>query len=266
MFHIVFNARGAEMISAAMDLDDSFDGEIVLIRDDYSVGPIQDLFTAEGRQHRQNWWSSITQAATGNEPADADILEPILVRMQEEAFDEIWIWIAPNACDVSGYFWLVAQLIEFVGRVFVIHLNNLPFIGEKGNVFYPLSLAEIPPREFIKAKKLVRLVTTSEFETDPDEWFRLALENKNLRKLEGGKKIIQLEDHQFDKNILQFLQPSFQKIHRIVQQFLLKSPEKLNESFITWRLKELVAAGSAEQQGESVRRFAKESDEPVTGE
>ena len=70
-------------------------------------------------------------------------------------------------------------------------LNNLPFINEKGNVFYPVSLSEIPAREFVKARKLARPVSAAEFETDPDEWTRLASENKNLRVLEGGKKIIQ---------------------------------------------------------------------------
>ena len=49
MFHIVFDSRGTELISAAMDLDESLDGEIILFRDDYSVGPIQDLFS-EDRQ------------------------------------------------------------------------------------------------------------------------------------------------------------------------------------------------------------------------
>ena len=42
--------------------------------------------------------------------------------------------------------------------------KNLPFINEKGNVFYPISLAEIPAREFVKAKRLARPVSTAEFE------------------------------------------------------------------------------------------------------
>jgi hypothetical protein len=270
MFHIVFDSRGAGLLSAAMDMDESLDGETILFRDDYSVGPIQDLFSESGREERRKWWSQIRDEGENAVPADEDetsdtgVLHTILQRMKEEEFDQIWIWVAPNARDLCGYFWLIAQLSEFSGRIYVIHLNNLPFISEKGTVFYPGTLSEIPPREFIKAKRLARPVSTAEFETDPDEWFRLASENKNLRLLEGGKKIIQQPDNYYDKTILNFLQPVFQKIPRMIHQFLLKSPEKLNESFVHWRLKQLVAAGDAEQQGETIRLFVNTADQTLS--
>ena len=185
MFHIVFDSKGAELLNAAMDLDEALDGEVILIQDDYSVGPIQDLFSDEGLAERKKWWDEIRQEV--NEPeaeeSDAGTLMKILQRMGEEEFDQIWIWMAPNVRDVSGYFWLISQLKEFSGRIYLLSLNNLPFINEKGNVFYPLSLAEIPAREFVKARKLARPVSPAEFETDPDEWWRLAAENKNLRLL-----------------------------------------------------------------------------------
>ncbi len=189
--------------------------------------------------------------------ADAETIRNIVQRMGEEEFDQIWIWVAPNVRDVAGYFWLISQLSAFAGRIYIVSLNNLPFINEKGNVFYPLSLSEIPAREFIKARKLARPVSTAEFDTDTDEWFRLASENKNLRLLDSGKKIIQQPDEYYDRAILNFLQPVFQKLSRIVHQFLLKSPERINESFLYWRLKQLVASGAADQQGETIRLYVK---------
>jgi hypothetical protein len=263
MFHIVFDTRGAELLNAAMDLDEALDGEVILIQDDYSVGPIQDLISDEGRAERKKWWDEIRQETgeSGLTESDAVMLMKILQRMGEEEFDQIWIWMAPNSRDVSGYFWLIAQLKEFSGRIYLLSLNNLPFINEKGNVFYPVSLAEIPAREFVKAKKLARPVSPAEFETDPDEWWRLAAENKNLRLLEGGKKIVQQSDDYYDKQILHFIQPAFQKIHRTIQQILLKTSEKLNETFLNWRLKQLVASGLAEQQGETIRQVVKAVDE-----
>jgi hypothetical protein len=272
MFHIVFDPRGTELLTAAMDMDESLDGEIVFFTDDYSVGPIRDLVSEEGRKERMNWWSLIRNENEKNlpaektDPCDADVLQHILKRMEAEEFDQIWIWAAPNARDICGYYWLIAQLGSFSGRIYVIHLNNLPFISEKGTVFYPTALSEIPPREFIKAKRLVRPVTAAEFETDPDEWSRLASENKNLRLLEGGKKIIQQADDYYDKSVLHFLQPVFQKIPRTIHQFLQKSQEKLNESFLIWRLKQLVAAGEAEQQGETIRLFVNTAEQTVPSE
>ncbi len=269
MFHIVFDSRGAELLNAAMDMDDALDGETILIRDDYSVGPIQDLFSEPGLAARKKWWDeirddgkeSLHHTAEGN--TDSVELSKIIQRMEEEEFDQIWIWVAPNVKDVSGYYWLIAQLKAFSGRIYIVSLNNLPFIGEKGNVFYPVTLAEIPAREFVKAKRLARPVSPAEFETDPDEWFRLAAENKNLRLLEGGKKIVQQADDYYDRSILHYLQPVFQKTSRAVHHFLSKSPEKLNESFLIWRLRQLVASGFAEQQGEMIRLFVNVEDQSL---
>jgi hypothetical protein len=267
MFHIVFDSRGAELITSAMDNDEALDGETILFRDDYSVGPIRDLFSENGRQERINWWNKIREDSKVagpheiKEETDSAILMKIIQRMKEEEFDQIWIWVAPNVKDVCGYYWLISQLIPFSGRIYVLSLNNLPFIGERGNVFYPVSLSEIPAREFIKAKKLARSVSTAEFEIDPDEWLRLVSENKNLRLLEGGKKITQKEEDYYDGAILHFLQPQFQKISRTVHQFIMKSPEKINEYFLLWRLKQLIAAGAVEQQGEMVRVVVTEADQ-----
>lgn len=266
MFHIVFDSRGAELITAAMDMDEALDGETILIRDDYSVGPIQDLFSETGRLHRNHWWNAIRPEikSIGKneiEESDASKLGKIIQRMNEEEFDQIWIWMAPNVKDVCGYYWLISQLAVFSGRIYLLSLNNLPFIGEKGNVFYPVALSEIPAREFVKAKKLARPVSPAEFETDPDEWIRLSSENKNLRLLEGGKKIIQQEDDYYDRQVLHSLQPVFQKISRTVHQFQSKSSEKINEPFLIWRLNELVASGTAEQLGETIRLTVKATDE-----
>jgi Domain of unknown function (DUF1835)/Protein of unknown function len=264
MFHIVFDSRGADLISAAMDMDEALDGETIAIRDDYSVGPIPDSSSESGQADRKKWWSMIREESSSNETEgdlDSENLRNIVKRMEEEEFDQIWIWVAPNPRDVSGYYWLISHLKAFSGRVHIINLNNLPFINEKGNVFYPTVLSEIPAREFVKAKKLTRPVSSAEFETDPDEWVRLASENKNLRLLEGGKKIVQQEDDHYDRSILNFIQPVFQKIPRTLQQFLLKSPEKLNENFLLWRLKQLVISGAAEQQGETIRLFQKAVDQ-----
>jgi len=269
MFHFVFDPRGAENLNAAMDMDESLDGETILIRDDYSAGPIQDLFSESGQTLRKKWWEEIRDegkefSAEGvDKVGDSIMVNKILQRMEEEEFDQIWIWMAPNSKDVCGYYWLISQLKAFSGRIFLVSLNNLPFINEKGTIFYPSSLAEIPAREFVKARRLARPVTPAEFETEPDEWLRLASENKNLRIFEGGKKITQQADDYYDRSILHFLQPVFQKTSRAVHQYLLKSSEKVNETFLIWRFRQLVASGFAEQQGDMIRLFVNVEDQSL---
>jgi hypothetical protein len=155
-----------------------------------------------------------------------------------------------NQHDVCGYFWLISQLKDYQGRVVVLYFNNLPFINEKGHIFYPANLHEIQPREFLKAKKLNRKVTLSEFEVDPDEWKRLASENAIIRILEGGKKISGREAGFYDKDVLAGLTPDWQKGHRAIHNILHKMKIKTGDIYLLWRMRALAAEGKLEINGD----------------
>jgi hypothetical protein len=160
-----------------------------------------------------------------------------------------------NQHDVCGYYWLISQLKEYQGKIFVLYFNNLPFINEKGNIFYPTTLHEIQPKEFLKAKKLNRTVTLSEFEVDPDEWKRLATENALIRILEGGKKIVGKEDDFYDKDILANLSNEFQKGNRAMSNILSKMKIKTGDVFLLWRIKKLSAEGKLEINGDTSKNW-----------
>ncbi|MES1223743.1 MAG: DUF3658 domain-containing protein, partial [Bacteroidota bacterium] len=134
--------------------------------------------------------------------------------------EQVWIWMGQNQHDVCGYYWLMPQLKEYQGRIMVLYLNNLPFINEKGQLFYPSWMHEIQPKEFVKAKKLSRPITLSEFEVDPDEWKKIIDENAAVRILEGGKKIIGKAESFYDNEILKNLTADWQKATRVLTNTL----------------------------------------------
>ena len=131
-----------------------------------------------------------------------------------------------------------------------MYLNNLPFINTKGHIFYPVNLFDIPPREFLKAKKLARPITLSEFEVDPDEWSRLCNEGKMVRFLEGGKKLIQKEEDAYDAELEKYITTDWQKASRIIQQYLSKSKNHTGDAYLLWRLKSIIEKGTVDVQGE----------------
>lgn len=255
MIHIVFNTADVEVMKNVFLLDESLTGTIIEIKDDYAVGPIQQIFTAEGRINRNNWWRIVLEGGDYDGSVDNGTVDDekqvefIHQQLQENPEQVVWIWAAQNKHDVSGYFWLMSQLAVFQSRIFILYLNNLPFFNEKGSIFYPNWLHVIPPKEFIKAKKLARPITPSEFETDPDEWIKLMEENKYVRILEGGKKLSQYNDDFYDKDLLQFVTGNWQKANRVIQQFLQKSKHTTGDAFLLWRLKTLLAANSIEAKG-----------------
>lgn len=163
---------------------------------------------------------------------------------------ELWIWMGQNQHDVCGYYWLMSQLKEYQGKIQVLYLNNLPFINEKGGIFYPSSLYEIQPKEFLKAKRLARTITLSEFEVDPDEWKKLCRENATVRILEGGKKIVSKEADFYDKDILAAVGNEAGKLNKIIANALGKMKIKTGDVFLVWRIRQLAAAGRLEISGD----------------
>jgi hypothetical protein len=255
MIHVVFNEPDVEILSKAIEMDEELQGEILLVRDDYAVGPLEDIYTVEGKSQRKAWWTRVLEGGDYQSILDDGIVNDDLVldkleqSLLADSKQDVWIWAAQNKHDVSGYYWLMSQLSEFKGRIMILYLNNLPFINEKGNIFYPDWISQIPPREFIKAKKLARPITSSEFEVDADEWSKICRESNGVRLLEGGKKLLPKPLEYYDNELLKFVTADFQKASKIVSQFLSKSKETTGDAFILWRLKSFVESGIIEAQG-----------------
>lgn len=256
MIHIVFNEADVTTMQQAMELDETLQGRVVQIHDDFAVGPLSNLYIGEGIENRRNWWRSLLAGGDYDsevdkpEKDDYKIAAELVGTMRRDPEEIIWIWAAQNKHDVSGYYWLLHYMKEFQGRVFILYLNNLPFINEKGNIFYPTWLHTIPAKEFTKAKKLARPITLSEFEVDPDEWTRLCNEDKGVRILEGGKKLVQHDYDFYDAELKKFITQDWQKGSKIIHQFLSKAPHTTGDAYLLWRLKGMVADGHFDVQGE----------------
>lgn len=257
MIHIVFNEPDVEVIGKAIQLDDALTGQILLVRDDYAVGPLNNIYSEEGIAERKDWWRMVLKGTEAEQAVDEGkvndqlVVTQLLDILQNNSEETVWIWAAQNKHDVCGYYWLISQLAAFQSRIFILYLNNLPFINEKGNIFYPEWLSQIPPREFIKAKKLSRPVTMSEFEVDKDEWQKICEASSFVRLLEGGKKIVGTGVNFYDNDLDTVITAEFQKASKVINTFQSrKSKESTGDMFLLWRLKELVSLDKYDVLGE----------------
>jgi len=254
MIHIVFNEADINVLQKAIELDETLQGEIIQIKDDYAVGPIKDIFSPETIEARKQWWRGVLDGGdyhgtvdTGNIDDTKTVLE--LKDKLDTSEEPVWIWAAQNKHDVSGYYWLMSQLKEYHGRIFILYLNNLPFFNEKGNIFYPTTLEQIPAKEFLKAKKLAREITLSEFEVDPDEWLKISNDTEGVRLLEGGKKLATESYAFYDAELRKLVTPDWQKASKIIHQHLSKAKHTTGDAYLLWRLKLMINEGIFDVQG-----------------
>ncbi|MBK7885692.1 MAG: DUF1835 domain-containing protein [Chitinophagaceae bacterium] len=256
MIHIVFNEADIKVLEQAIELDETLKGDIIQIKDDYAVGPLQNIFVGEGIENRRNWWKDVLSGGDYDGKADSTDVDDyktaaeLVGTMRRNEEEIIWIWAAQNKHDVCGYYWLLNYLKEFQGRVYILYLNNLPFINEKGNIFYPQWLHEIPAKEFLKAKKLAREITPSEFEVDPDEWNKYSTEDKGVRLLEGGKKLLSQDYDFYDTDLKKFITGEWQKASKVIHQYLTKAKHTTGDAYLLWRLKTFVKNNEIDVQGE----------------
>jgi hypothetical protein len=256
MIHIVFNEADVAVLNKVIELDETLVGEVILIRDDFAVGPLQNIFEAEGIQQRKDWWRMVLEGSDYAVKVDDGSVEDeatfaaIVDKLRANEAEMIWIWCAQNKHDVSGYYWFMSRLKEYQGQVFILYLNNLPFINDKGQIFYPEWISQIQPSEFLKAKKLARPITLSEFEIDPDEWARICNEESQIRLLEGGKKLSLEQVDYYDTELKGFITNDFQKATKIINTYLNKAKHTTGDMFLLWRLKSLIIDnGNYEIQG-----------------
>jgi hypothetical protein len=255
MIHIVFQEADIAALEKSFELDETLRADILQIKDDYAVGPLSDIYADEGIEARKLWWRDVLAGGDYDGHVDAGqvndnktVIE-LKERLHNNPEEFIWIWAAQNKHDVSGYYWLMSQLKDFQARVFILYLNNLPFLNEKGNLFYPVNLFNIPAKEFVKAKKLAREITPSEFEVDPDEWIKLCNENKGVRLLEGGKKLVQEDYNFYDAELKKFVSGDWQKASKIIHAHLAKAKHTTGDMYLLWRLKLMIARDMFDVQG-----------------
>ena len=270
MIHIVFNESEVDLMYQVIEQDETLAGEVVQIKDDYAVGPLAKIDTEEGWQARLNWRVGLLEntfyAGTNTVKFDdRETVKELKEKLAANPEEQVWIWMGQNQHDVTGYYWLMPQLSGYAGRIMVLYLNNLPFINEKGQIFYPSWLNEIQPKEFLKAKKLSRPITLSEFEVDPDEWKKLCEENGMVRILEGGKKIASNDETFYDNEILKNLTGDWQKATRVLTNTLHRMKIKTGDVFLMWRMKQLIGEGRIDVTGD-LNKGWKDFDVRMVGE
>jgi len=79
MIHIVFNEFDKNVLQQAIELDETLIGEIVCIKDDYAVGPLQNIYLGDGIEARIDWWSEVL---SGGDFESKMIQKSVIIKLQ----------------------------------------------------------------------------------------------------------------------------------------------------------------------------------------
>ncbi|MBL7767255.1 MAG: DUF1835 domain-containing protein [Chitinophagaceae bacterium] len=239
MIHILVGQLAADNLKAAIELDENLQGDIVVLQDTLGIGPLSSEEELSFDALRTQFWSQL-QAEPVIECKDEETIKQTLERALAEE-EPLCFWLGPCVTDVMAYYWLLPYFKPHPGVLHTINIIGLPFLNEKGQLFYPQSFSQIPAKEFTKTKRLLKEVSPAEYETEGDEWGRLIAEQTWVRIYEGGKKIISKDVHHYDALIKSSLTAEFQKGSKVLNEAQKKCTQTLSHLFLEWRLRQMIA-------------------------
>jgi hypothetical protein len=242
MIHIVVGNAVEEKLLGAFELDENLKGEIVVLKDTLGIGR---LFVEESTTHdevRTNQWKEFIP--TFEEKVDDE--ERIKATIEKAIVDEepLCLWLSACVSDMCAYYWLQTHCKNHAGLLHTINIVGLPFFNDKGTIFYPKNFSEIPSKEYLKCKRLLKEVSPSEYELEGEEWEKFCLENMMVRIYDGGKKVISKEATYYDTHILNSITNSKQKATKVINESFKKITQTVADTFLEYRIRQLIELGT----------------------
>lgn len=242
IIHTVVGDLAAIPIQQAIEQDQQLSGSCLVLKDILNVGPLYQEGKGLSELRSQFWQRVHPEDHKEIIVDDLERLMQVSSQLSNQDDQVVWFWMASLPADLMAYFWLLHFLRKHQGRFYVINIAGLPFLDEKGKLFYPDSIASVPSKEIIKAKKLARAVGASEWETDGEEWARLRAEGDGVRTFEGGKKLASRPIDYYDAYLLEAMGNEGQKANKIVGEAMKKTRIPTGDTFLHWRLREMASA------------------------
>jgi len=251
IYHLVVGDLAAGPLQEAILLEPAMQGEIIILKDILNVGPLKNEEGLSFSAMRSAFWNELMP--NEKEPIqvhDAEHAAKLAAQLMEDTDVKVWFWMAPWPADVCAYHWLLSFFNNTIDRFMLLNIAGLPFLDQNGKVFYPKSIAEILPKEIVKARRLARPVTIAEVEMDGETWTKFIDENGGVRTHEGGKKLASHTADYYDSQLASFCSHQFAKASRIVSQVLNKYAVPTGDTFLGWRLRKMSENGTLQLQGD----------------
>lgn len=237
--HIILGKDNATHLVDAFQLAEKEELRVLCIEDDFSYGPLRDPEQPFSLLRHQ-FWQTLGHTEILDPFHDLERIIELLNQCKEDESVQVVFWMNNKAAELLTYYFLLHYLKTLVGRLFVININGLPFLNDDLQLFYPVSFKDINAKGIIKALKLARPITASEFEADADEWKVYQNEGATLRRIKSGKQIISVELDGYDQSIIDAINTYPQKKWARIYIQLKPVSNKLEQLFFNSRLQSLI--------------------------
>ncbi len=256
--HIVFSDASKGVLGFYLRTNDTtFDGKILGIREDYSIGPIYKIGTKEGMKKRIDWLTEMLDKVALKEYFDS--IDEDLYAVYDEIINikedtKVIVWHAQNTSDQIGLRFVMKHLKS--KDVHEVNVSKERIEEENGNTFMPSSLGQCQPKSVAIFANQLEKVSDERRETLSKEWDKLKLSQDLLHVLVDDK-IIGVKESYFDHDLLNNCTKSYKKAAQIVGETMGELGHYIGDTYLDYRLRVLIDEEKIAYQGnlEMLREF-----------
>lgn len=162
--------------------------------------------------------------------------------------DTVYLWYGNSGNELCAMLYTLEILKGKNPSIYLVNVSDVIYETPIGELFSYRAVGEVDAEKLQSFIRLKRKVEPKEYEDFIKQWEALKRENSLLRIFKNDKVESVNEDY-FDIDILKYTEKKFKRAARTVGMVLGLSETPISDSYIFWRIKELVKTGMMEFRG-----------------
>ncbi|QDS33197.1 DUF1835 domain-containing protein [Brevibacillus brevis] len=262
-FHICFGLSAYGTLRSIFRKQNLLQTESILcIEDDFSVGPLHQLETSTGMNGRIEWIHSFFKRVEAISPEDLTTVKAYLLRnlsfpAQIPDNSNVILWHGQNASDSIGIRYVVSMLqdknllFETIDiTAFSVNCDYKVRNIDGNKVSYVLkSASALPPKLVMEAYQVKKNMPAPLVQSLILEWEKWSQSDSTLRVYKQDE-VLEVSEDYYDASILEHASKEFQKAARVIGTVMGESDQCIGDTYLTYRVHELIKQGLLQYQGE----------------
>ena len=217
--------------------------ELINIHEYFSIGPLLNIEEKEGKEKRISYFKKFFKsifAEDMSEDLESNISTTVLKKIAKSS-EPIVFWYSNDTHEQI----LLRAMCKHVDyeRISLINVSDLVLDDYK-----IVAVAQCSPEQLLHASSKARKITKNEHEIYASQWDELMKSTASLHVYDGNSISGKPEDY-YDKYLLAECSHEFVPAPRVVGTAMGKIENNIGDSFLDYRLRELIKQGKVTLEG-----------------
>lgn len=250
--HIVFGQLAANVLTRSNVLDTS-KTKIIVLNELLNIGLICDINKSSGITNRKKWFinnqpfENYTKDFVEEIDKDIYIIKSLITEDNNQ--NNLFLWTGASASEIVNTARLLHYSNNSFKNIYTIDMASIPVQNTNGETCY-LEILSIVDKEqmpnYINKFEIISKKQKDEYAT---LWQRLSTSKSPLKYLTKEKEILEVDETYFDTILESFCSKDFQSPARAIGYTLCETDFNVGDSFLHWRIKQLIKEGKLEYEG-----------------